>query len=196
MKEDKLRALLLRMEADEPSAFTELYHETKEDVYRMVRLLVSNPGDAVEVVHEVYVALWKSYHKYDSERSFRYWLHGLVIRQVSSYRRTAWRRFRLFEKQKQYVEPAMYEEDGLLFERRQVMLKQVQTLPPKLREVIVLRYYSCLTGIAALLSVPVGTVKSRHHTALKRLRVHFMEEDVNGKRLEENEYESVHRARV
>jgi RNA polymerase sigma-70 factor, ECF subfamily len=42
----------------------------------------------------------------------------------------------------------------------------------KLKEVVVLRYYQDLTleEIAHLVKVPIGTVKSRHHHALKRLR--------------------------
>lgn len=47
----------------------------------------------------------------------------------------------------------------------------------KLREVVVLKFYSGLTQeeIARVLNVPTGTVKSRLHGALGRLRDYFDE---------------------
>ncbi len=46
------------------------------------------------------------------------------------------------------------------------------TLPPDLRECVALRFFAdlALDEIAAAQNVPVGTVKSRLHTAMKRLR--------------------------
>jgi RNA polymerase sigma-70 factor (sigma-E family) len=48
----------------------------------------------------------------------------------------------------------------------------LRTLAPKQRAVIVLRYYEDLTEAetARILRVSIGTVKSQHHDALKRLR--------------------------
>lgn len=57
-------------------------------------------------------------------------------------------------------------------ERAMVLWQAVQALPPRLRAVLVLRFYEDLTeaDVAHLLGLPVGTVKSRCHRALARLR--------------------------
>jgi len=60
------------------------------------------------------------------------------------------------------------------------LLELLNHLSYKLRIVVVLRYYHeySLTEISELLAVPLGTVKSRHHQALKELRKHSVELDL------------------
>ena len=57
-------------------------------------------------------------------------------------------------------------------EDRQVIGAAIASLSPDHRIVVALRFYRDLTvlDIAARLGVPVGTVQSRLHYALKRLR--------------------------
>jgi RNA polymerase sigma-70 factor (sigma-E family) len=58
---------------------------------------------------------------------------------------------------------------------RLALLAALQTLTPKQRAVVVLRYYEDLTEqqAAHVLGVSVGTVKSQTHVALQRLRGEF-----------------------
>jgi RNA polymerase sigma-70 factor (sigma-E family) len=57
-------------------------------------------------------------------------------------------------------------------ERDMVLWQAVQALPARQRAVLMLRYQEDLTehDVARLLGVPLGTVKSRAHRALARLR--------------------------
>jgi RNA polymerase sigma-70 factor (ECF subfamily) len=57
-------------------------------------------------------------------------------------------------------------------ERRQLVRSSLDRLPDYLREVVILAYYQGLKyrEIADMLGVPVGTVKSRLHTALRKLQ--------------------------
>src|SRR5262249_14405712 len=56
--------------------------------------------------------------------------------------------------------------------RRRLVRATVDRLPPFLRQVVILAYYQGLKyrDIADIMSIPVGTVKSRLHTALARLQ--------------------------
>ncbi|MEK7862903.1 MAG: RNA polymerase sigma factor, partial [Chloroflexota bacterium] len=62
-----------------------------------------------------------------------------------------------------------------LAELRRVVLAAVDTLGPKHRVVVVLHYLNGLNlaEIAMVVDCPVGTVKSRLHYALRRLRTHL-----------------------
>jgi RNA polymerase sigma-70 factor (ECF subfamily) len=174
MEEVKVKELLLRMKNGDESAFSELYVETRDDVFRMIAFLIPNPNDAVEACSDVYIQLWKSFQSYEDSRPFRYWLHGIAIRQASSYKRKLWRGFRLFEKQKLLLQPSVSTSADPLVrkETRDELLQEIMKLSPKLRTVLVLRYYHdySFEEMASLLDVPIGTVKSRHHSALTGLR--------------------------
>jgi RNA polymerase sigma-70 factor (sigma-E family) len=60
-------------------------------------------------------------------------------------------------------------------EERQQLLSAMRTLPPKMRAVLVLRYFEDLTepDIAAVMGCSVGTVKSQISRGLQRLRDHL-----------------------
>ncbi|WP_237980140.1 sigma-70 family RNA polymerase sigma factor [Bacillus thuringiensis] len=176
MDEVQLKEWLYKMESGEQGAFRFIYEHTCKDIYKTVVFLVGSQNEDVDdIVNEVYIQMWKSVTNYDINRSFRFWLHGLVVNQVQDWRRKSWRRFRIFEKKKMYEQdrPYIMHEDILHKETRNELVEIVQKLSYKHREVIIMRYFHeySMEEIAALLQIPIGTVKSRLHTALKRLRV-------------------------
>ena len=76
---------------------------TKTSVYRTVAFLVYNKQDIEDIVNEVYMRMWRSIHKYDPNRPFRFWLHGITVRLVQDWKRKAWRRLRIFERNRQMI---------------------------------------------------------------------------------------------
>ncbi|MDR4941842.1 RNA polymerase subunit sigma [Bacillus wiedmannii] len=175
MEEVQLKEWLYQMESGDQEAFQIIYEYTYKDIYKTVVFLVgSQHEDVDDIVNEVYIHMWKSVTNYDINRSFRFWLHGLVVKQVQDWRRKSWRRFRIFEKKKMYEQDRSYimHEDILHKETRNELVEIVHKLSYKHREVIIMRYFHeySMEEIAALLQIPIGTVKSRLHTALKRLR--------------------------
>lgn len=175
MTEPLLYESLRQMAAGSKEAFRVVYEHSKEEVYRTVSLLVNNKQDVNDVVNEVYAEMLKSLSKYQFDRPFRAWLTGLTIRQVHNWNRKLWRRFRIHERNARmevHVPVADTESLYLLSEHRGELIRLVQGLSYKHRSVIVLCYYHeySFEEIAELLNIPIGTVKSRHHTALNRLR--------------------------
>ncbi|GIO28913.1 hypothetical protein J2TS6_00540 [Paenibacillus albilobatus] len=67
------------------------------------------------------------------------------------------------------------DEAVLQSEMQHELFSLVRQLSYKLRVVVILRYFHdyALEEIADILQIPVGTVKSRHHLALKELRKRF-----------------------
>ncbi|HEQ3529270.1 TPA: sigma-70 family RNA polymerase sigma factor [Bacillus cereus] len=191
MDEVQLKEWLYKMESGDQEAFQIIYEYTCKDIYRTVVFLVGSQNqDVDDIVNEVYINMWKSITNYDMNRSLRFWLHGLVVKEVQDWRRKSWRRFRIFEKKKMYEQDRSYIMDEAILhkETRSELVEVVQNLSYKHREVVIMRYFHeyRLDEIAALLQTPIGTVKSRLHTALKRLRMEMeqmpneREEEVNG----------------
>ncbi|MDU7472326.1 MAG: sigma-70 family RNA polymerase sigma factor [Paenibacillus macerans] len=178
---------LQKLREGDEEAFRYVYDATVQDVYRIVALLIPRGQDIEDIMNEVYIQLWTSLANYDPERPFRYWLHGIVVRQVQDWKRKMWRKFRLFERHtllEVKEEAPGTDRYALMNETGEEMRKILQRLSYKLRIVIVLRYYHeySIAEIAQLLNLPEGTVKSRHHLALKELRKYslFLSEDKGG----------------
>lgn len=177
MEERLLRAWVVRMCEGDETAFQALFEATRAHTYSMIYYLVGSEKEAEDVMSEVYIALFRSLPQYDTGRPFLPWFNGLIIRQVRSQKRKIWRSFRLLEKAK----TAGHRGEGAVdpeleaIDHKDEILPYVKELSHKLQEVIVLRYYQdySLETIAEVLDLPIGTVKSRHHAALKKLRLHM-----------------------
>ncbi|TYP73288.1 sigma-70 family RNA polymerase sigma factor [Paenibacillus methanolicus] len=174
MNDKELVPWLEKATLGDESAFQLVYEATRQDVYRTVAFLVYNKQDIEDIVNEIYMRMWRSFHAYDPNRPFRYWLHVIIVRQVQDWKRKAWRRIRLFERNRQMAwEPFERTDKAVLkSEMQHDLLSLVRQLSYKLRVVVILRYFHdyALEEIADMLQIPVGTVKSRHHAALKELR--------------------------
>ncbi|CAH1220420.1 ECF RNA polymerase sigma factor SigW [Paenibacillus auburnensis] len=183
MKDLDLTPWLIRMSQGDEQAFQIVYEATRDHAYRFISYLAPRPQDAGDIMSEVYLELFRSVHKYDPQQNFGSWFSGLIVRQVRGWKRKEWRLFRITEKVKLSTPKSAGSAAEIQFtalDDQLELLPLLQTLPLKLREVIVLRYYQdcSLEEISRLLKIPLGTVKSRHHHALKQLRRRFDGQDV------------------
>ena len=175
MDED-LRPYVRMIKEGDEQAFQYVYNRTKEAVYRTVYLLAGDRADVCDTVSEIYWQMIRSLDKYDDNKPFRSWLNGLIVRQVHNANRKLWRRLRIAEKNRN-TEIERYadtpELDTIAAEQRREVAGWLGKLSVKLRTVIVLRYYQDMTlqDIADTLGIPLGTVKSRHDLAIRKLRV-------------------------
>lgn len=113
---------------------------------------------------------------------------GIVMRQVSAYRRKRWMRFRIAKKAE--IQPQQNEHDFandvIARLSSQHLLTMMEQLPYKLKQVVILKYLHdhSQEEIAAILDIPVGTVKSRTNAALKKLRQKQENEQILIRRVE------------
>ncbi|AIQ58085.1 sigma-70 family RNA polymerase sigma factor [Paenibacillus borealis] len=184
MTEEELHGCLQRLKEGDKDAFTAVHDSIKQQVYGTVCLLVDRQGDVADVVNEIYIELFRCLPQYDRNRPFGAWLNGMIVRQCSNWSRRSWRRLRIQIRSRENASEVLLPgADTPLIEQEQrgELLQLVAGLPPKLRSVIVLRYYGecSFDEIATALEIPLGTAKSRHHKAMRKLRQHavFTEED-------------------
>ncbi|MBS7530882.1 sigma-70 family RNA polymerase sigma factor [Hazenella sp. IB182353] len=176
--------VIQRLKKQDIRAFDELYSATIKDVYHTVYILASNKQEVDDIVSEIYYQVWKSIHNYNESLPFPHWLNGLVFRQVKNWKRKAWKRMQLFRK-KMILETEQFDsidDDLLKDENKQLLLSLLENMSYKLKEVLVLYYFYEYSqkDIASVLDIPIGTVKSRHHLALKHLRKLFNDFDKGG----------------
>lgn len=155
-------------------AYSELYEITVQDVYKTVHFLVGEPFDVDDVVQEIYIQVYRSLGQFDVSRPFRPWLMGLVMRQIHAYRRKRWTHLRITKRAEGY-EPSMdhdFSHDVVDKLSNCSLLASVEHLPYKLKQVVILHYFNEYSQeeVANILSIPLGTVKSRIHAALQKLR--------------------------
>ncbi|PEK03540.1 sigma-70 family RNA polymerase sigma factor [Bacillus wiedmannii] len=155
-------------------AYSELYDKTIQEVYKTAHFLIEDKTDVDDVVQEIYIQLYESLRKYDSEKPFRPWLIGLAIKQIHSYRRKRWMRLRIIKKAEEQRKPVQIDFSNDIVSKisNKKLIELIHKLPYKLKQVIILRYLHDYSQeeVAQILHIPIGTVKSRIHAALKKLR--------------------------
>ena len=132
---------------------------------------------AQDLVQETMIAAWKSLRRYDSSCRFFTWLYVLLLRQHR--RALGWfaRRLPLPTAEQiissaQHERATPHESDTTDAAESELLRAMVAALPARHREVIRLRFYADASEaeMAAALGISQGTVKSRLHHALEKLR--------------------------
>lgn len=166
--------LITLAQAGSREAFSELYDATIRDVYQTVHFLVREPSDVDDIVQEIYFQMHRTLERFDMDRPFRPWLMGLVMRQIYAYRRKRWTHLRILKKAEHADLIMEHEFTNDVVDRlsNQALLASVECLPFKLKQVIILHYLNEFSQeeSALILGIPLGTVKSRIHAALHKLR--------------------------
>ncbi|WBC16431.1 sigma-70 family RNA polymerase sigma factor [Micromonospora sp. WMMA1998] len=134
-------------------------------------------ADAEDVVQEAFVKAYRKLSRYRGEASFRSWLLAIVANESRNLHRSRTRRDGLtFRAATAGPTTEATTDDGLgavlAAERRAALVDALRRLPARDREVIVCRYLLDLgeEETVTVLGLPRGTVKSRTHRALAKLR--------------------------
>ncbi|MFC5529958.1 sigma-70 family RNA polymerase sigma factor [Cohnella yongneupensis] len=158
----------------DPNAFESIYDLTILKVYKLVYFLIGRKAEADDIVQNVYTQLFRFFHTYDRARPFDKWLNGIVVRQVSDYKRKHWKLTRLLDKAKRFESAEEADFAGTVVDNvaNELLLHQINALPLKYKTVLILHYLNGYTHaeVADLLGIPTGTVKSRLNAGLEKLR--------------------------
>ena len=146
-----------------------LYQRYERRLYGFGLRLLGQPGLAEELVQETWVRLWQSAPRFDPERgTVRAFLFTIARRvAVDLYRRPSSRALGAEVEHAGAVEAAA---DQVLL--AVTVRDAMESLSPAHREVLELVYDEDLklADVAERLDVPLGTVKTRAHHALRGLR--------------------------
>jgi RNA polymerase sigma-70 factor (sigma-E family) len=152
--------------AAEPRTLADLYRDHRMRMVRLAVLLVDDPSTAEDVVQEAFTGLHRHWAGLRDEAAAVAYLRTAVVngsRSVLRRRRTA----------RDYVPPHQVnarsaESLAMLSAEHQAVVDALGMLPPRQREVLVLRYYGGMSEaeIADATGISRGTVKSTASRAL------------------------------
>ncbi len=158
------------------NAFSKLMETLQPRLLAQAIAFCGDPELAKDLVQDAMISAWKSLKRYDGSCQLYTWLY--VILQRQHLRSVGWFRRRLpLATGAQVLLTSKYEaaaprRDGMKSDEAVQLRAMVSSLPQKHREVVSLRFYAEATEeeTAAALGISAGTVKSRLHHALKKLR--------------------------
>ena len=166
-------------------AFAELVRLYEKRVFALTMRMCRNPEDAAEAAQEAFLSAWQGLRFFRGESSFSTWLYRLasnacvdLLRREGRHRAAAGASLDDEEIKIDAVDPAPSPQD--VAERRELR-EQVEAglaaLSPEHRQVLVLREMHQLSydEISQVLSLDVGTVKSRISRGRRQLRKFLLE---------------------
>ncbi|MDR1604843.1 MAG: RNA polymerase sigma factor [Gracilibacteraceae bacterium] len=170
-REDVLRAM-----SGDGQCFYRIVEEKKQSIYRMAYSYAHNENDALDIVQDAVYKAYISISKLKSPEFFGTWFYRIALNCA-----------RDFVRQSRKITPVADEvlaniaandmygarEDSVDLSRA------LEKLGDKYRTVVLLRFFEelSLDEIAAVLEIPVSTVKTRLYRALEKLKISAEEVD-------------------
>jgi RNA polymerase sigma-70 factor, ECF subfamily len=166
--------LIDRARSGDNTAWEALVREHQDAVFRLSFLLLADSDEAADLAQETFIRAFRSLSRFDTSRPLRPWLLTIAVNLARNRRRSLGRylaALRRFGQASPEPVAQLAETSGQQWEAQQLWLA-VRRLRSTDQQVIYLRFFLELSEaeMAATLNVAAGTIKSRLHRALGRLR--------------------------
>jgi RNA polymerase sigma-70 factor (ECF subfamily) len=176
---DEIDPAVMRRVADgDSAAFERVYDAFSGILYSLALRIVERPEDTEELLQEVFLKIWRDADEYDPRRGAPLaWAITITRHKAIDRIRSTVRRARLYEAAEAEArndlvplpQPVIDAEHS---ENAKAVRESLGHLAPEVRESIELAFFGGLSHsqIAARLSLPLTTVKSRIRRAMMQLR--------------------------
>ena len=171
--------LISLVEAGDAEAFATLYDRHSRAAFSLSYRMMGEHQASEDLAQEAFLKVWRSAGSYRAERgSVRTWILSIVhnrgidqIRSQASRRRTQDK----IEASAPRSQPSEAFAETLRNSQREQVREALSTLPSEQLKILELAYFSGYTHveIAELLGLPLGTVKGRMRSGVKKIRGYF-----------------------
>ncbi len=174
--------LVTRFIDGDESALREIIDEYKDSLYSFLRRFLNRQDLVEDVFQETFMQLYASRESFDPNRSLRPWLFTIAANKAKDALRKMKRTSAIsvgtiggddemsiddvFNSFSSYETTPV---DELLTEERGKLVREIiAEMPENLRGILILAYFKQFSykQMADILSIPIGTVKSRLHSAV------------------------------
>jgi RNA polymerase sigma-70 factor, ECF subfamily len=175
------RLVSLAREGDR-GAFADLVELYKSKLFHLAFRMLGNRQEAEDTVQDAFLRVYENLHRYDSQHKFSTWIFRIATNLCIDRLR---RRRTVYS-----LDADLFDADGMdgysmlradepgpeqsmmLTERQQTVAAAIDSLPPKYKSAMALKYYQDLSlqEISEILDIPVATVKTRIHRGREYLR--------------------------
>ena len=163
-----------RARAGDEAAWGEIVRDHGEAMFRLAYLMLGDADEADDLAQEALVRAYRAISSFDETRALRPWLLTIVSNLASNRLRSVRRYFAALRRSAQSgLETTSKLDDRTAQEwEANTLWQAVRKLRVGEQEVIYMRYFLELSEaeMATAMSVPQGTVKSRLHRAIAKLR--------------------------
>ncbi len=176
-------------------AMRELMGRYQTELFYFLIRFLGNRAAAEDVFQEAFIQVHISADSFDVSRRFRPWLFTIAANKARDYLRKQARRPTV-----RLSASVGGDDDGESFvdlmagdvpmpnekieaeELRELVMRTVEEMPEHLREILLLSYFQrfSYSEIAEMLEIPLGTVKSRLHTAVGTFAKHWKSQNHGG----------------
>ncbi len=161
--------IVARARTGDDLAWEALVRQHQEPVFRLAYLLLGDPDEAKDIAQEAFIRTYQNLDRFDETRPLRPWLMRVASNLALNRKRSLLRYWRNLERaarerpaKQASLDPSDVEE----------LWQAVRRLKHDDQQVIYLRFFLEISEaeMASTLEIARGTVKSRLHRALSRLR--------------------------
>jgi RNA polymerase sigma-70 factor (ECF subfamily) len=165
--------LVRRLRTGEEAAYEDLLSRFQQPVYNLAYRLLNDPGDASDVVQEVFLKVFRNVSHFRRQSSLKTWIYRITVNEAHNQRRWFFRhRSREVglddepeQRRTRNVPDAERSPFDCTFDREkhELIENALARINPLFRDVVVLRDVEDLSyeEIAEVLQISLGTVKSR-----------------------------------
>jgi len=176
--------LLIRYMEGEEAAFREIVNRYKNGLYAFLRMFLNRRELVEDVFQETLLQLFTSKESFDTSRPLRPWLFTIAANKAKDALRKWQRKNAIPIGTMTDSEDLSFDDilnsvtsDGTMpyeeLQKGETALRVrriIADMPENLREILIFAYFNRFSykQMAEILSIPIGTVKSRLHTAVSR----------------------------
>ena len=185
--------LIERFQKGDTAAFDTLFTRYQKRTYRLVQRFISNREDALDLTQDAFIRAYQGLGDFKSQCQFYSWLYRITVNLCIDFLRKKARSEVLLYDSDESGELSMAnipdprsESPAKAAENKELrahIRKAVRRLPPKQRQIFILRHWDGLSlkDIAATVGRSDGTVKAHllhaHRNLRKHLRSYLQEAD-------------------
>ena len=165
-----------RAQRGDVGAYDALVRAYERLAFRAAYLITRDEHEAADAAQDAFVRAYRALHTFRAGEPFRPWLMRIVTNQalnrIQAHKRRANMNEKYAQTENEKRETRNAQEHLETREQNEKLMRAVQRLKPDEQTLITLRYFLELpeTEVAQTLKIPQGTVKSRLHRTLAKLR--------------------------